>query len=69
MWVATRRVDTVCGTVAAGRLVADGDPMLNGAPEGAFVRVVVKGDLPLEALVEEATAEPGKVRRTSRRGQ
>ena len=78
MWVATRRVDTPCGTVAAGRLVADGDPMLDGAPEGAFVRVVeegpavvinVKGDLPLEALVEEATAEPGKVRRTSRRGQ
>ncbi len=69
MWVATRRVDTVCGTVDAGRLVADGDPMLDGAPEGAFVRVVEEGgDYPAR-VVEEATAEPGKVRRTSRRGQ
>lgn len=65
MWVAKRRVDTACGTVAAGRLVPDGDPMLDGAPEGAFVRVV-DADGP---VVEEATAEPGKVRRTSRRGQ
>lgn len=65
MWVATRRVDTACGTVAAGRLVADGDPMLDGAPEGAFVRVVDE----TAPVVEEATAEPGKVRRTSRRGQ
>jgi hypothetical protein len=65
MWVATRRVDTACGTVAAGRLVADGDPMLDGAPEGAFVRVGSDAG----PVVEEATAEPGKVRRTSRRGQ
>ena len=69
MWVATRRVDTVCGTVAAGRLVADGDPMLDGAPEGAFVRVVEEGGDYTAPVVEEATAEPGKVRRTSRRGQ
>lgn len=64
MWVATRRVQTACGTVDAGRLVPDGDPMLDGAPEGAFVRVVVEGGGP---VVEEATAEPGKVRRTARK--
>lgn len=69
MWVATRRVDTACGTVAAGRLVADGDPMLDGAPEGAFVRVVEEGGDYPAPVVEEATAEPGRVRRTSRRGQ
>ena len=61
MWVATRRVQTACGSVDAGRLVPDGDPMLEGAPEGAFVRVV--DDAP---VVEEATAEPGRVRRTRR---
>lgn len=66
MWVATRRVQTACGVVDAGRLVPDGDPMLDGAPDGAFVRVV--DDTP-GPVVEEATAEPGKVRRTSRRGQ
>lgn len=65
MWVATRRVDTVCGSVEPGRLVPDGDPMLDGAPEGAFVRA----DGEAGPVVEEATAEPGKVRRTSRRGQ
>lgn len=83
MWVATRRVQTACGSVDAGRLVPDGDPMLDGAPDGAFVRVVEKGDLTvnikldpehvkaadLVAAIEEATAEPGKVRRTSRRAQ
>lgn len=68
MWVATRRVDTACGTVEPGRLVPDGDPMLDGAPEGAFVRVVEDSPAPV-AVVEEATAEPGKVRRTSRRAQ
>ncbi len=66
MWVATRRVQTACGSVDAGRLVPDGDPMLDGAPAGAFVRVV--DDTP-NPVVEEATAEPGKVRRTSRRAQ
>lgn len=69
MWVATRRVDTACGTVDAGRLVPDGDPILDGAPEGAFVRVVEDGPAPVVVVVEEATAEPGKVRRTSRRAQ
>lgn len=63
MWVATRRVQTACGSVDAGRLVPDGDPMLNGAPEGAFVRVVEDSG----PVVEEATAEPGKVRRTARK--
>lgn len=66
MWVATRRVQTACGSVDAGRLVPDGDPMLDGAPDGAFVRVVDDTPAP---VVEEATAEPGKVRRTSRRAQ
>lgn len=61
MWVATRTVDTPCGTVQAGRLVADGDPMLVGVPEGAFVRVVDDGQ------VEEATAEPGRRRLTRRK--
>jgi hypothetical protein len=61
MWVATRSGRTVCGVVAAGRLVADGDPMLTGAEPGLFVRVVDDGD-----TVEEATAEPGR-RRTTRR--
>jgi hypothetical protein len=66
MWVATRRVQTACGSVDVGRLVPDGDPMLDGAPDGAFVRVVDDTPAP---VVEEATAEPGKVRRTSRRAQ
>jgi len=64
VWVSTRRVLTACGWVEPGRVVEDGDPMLDGAPEGAFVRVVPEGG---PAPVEEATAEPGKVRRTSRR--
>lgn len=86
MWVATRTVETPCGTVAAGRLVADGDPMLIGVPEGAFVRVVDDGDVVVNinmpakpevmaqavvdeaaAIVEEATAEPGKRRRSLRK--
>lgn len=60
MWVATRPVLTASGWVAAGRLVPDGDPMLDGVEDGAFVRVV-DGD-----QVEEATAEPGRMRRTRR---
>ena len=64
MWVATRKALTAAGWVAAGRLVDDGDPMLEGAEPGVFVRVVPEGgDYP---VVEEATAEPGKVRRTRR---
>lgn len=60
MWVATRRGLTSCGTVAAGRLVPDGDPMLDGAEPGLFVRVHDADD------VEEATAVPGRMRRTRR---
>jgi len=63
MWVATRTVQTACGTVSQGRLVADGDPMLEGVEPGAFVRVVEDGD----AQVEEATAEPGRRRMIARR--
>lgn len=63
MWVATRTGQTSCGAVAAGRLVADGDPMLDGAEPGLFVRVHDGDPGP---VVEEATAEPGKVRRTRR---
>lgn len=61
MWVATRTGQTACGSVAAGRLVADGDPMLNGAEPGLFARVH-DGD-----EVEEATAEPGRRRLTRRK--
>lgn len=62
MWVATRTGQTVCGMVSAGRLVADGDPMLDGAEPGLFARVHDDGQ-----AVEEATAEPGKRRITRRR--
>jgi len=65
MWVATRKALTVKGWVDPGRLVADGDPMLEGVEPGVFVRVVDEVDG--RPVVEEATAEPGKVRRTSRR--
>jgi hypothetical protein len=61
MWVATQAVLTACGWVQPGRLVADGDPMLVGVPDGVFVRVVEDGD-----TIEAATAEPGR-RRTTRR--
>lgn len=68
MWVATRSGQTACGSVAAGRLVADGDPMLDGAEPGLFARVhdgdqvtvnvVVPAmpDVMAEAVVSEATA-------------
>lgn len=61
MWVCVKRTETVCGTVDPGRTCEDGDPMLEGAEPGAFQRV--DGG----AVVEEATAEPGVVRRTSRK--
>lgn len=60
MWVATKPVLTASGWVAAGRLVPDGDPMLEGAEDGAFVRV--HDDTP---AVEEAVAD--RPRRTTRR--
>ena len=79
MWVCVRRTLTACGWVDPGRVVDDGDPMLDGAEDGAFqrqggltVNFVVGGVDPsavAAAVVEEATAEPGKVRRTSRRAQ
>jgi len=61
MWVATGNIDTPSGTVAAGRLVADGDPILDGAPDGAFVRVQDDG----QVVFEEAVAD--KPRRSIRR--
>jgi len=60
MWVCVKRTETVCGVVDVGRTCEDGDPMLDGAEPGAFQRV---GGV----VVEEATAEPGVVRRTSRK--
>lgn len=60
MWVATRNIDTPSGTVAAGRLVPDGDPILDVAPDGAFVRVQEEGQ-----VLEEAVAD--KPRRSIRR--
>lgn len=59
MWIAKRRVLTVCGWVDSGRVVDDGDPMLDGV-EDAFERLD-------PAPVETATAAPGEVRRTTRR--
>lgn len=70
MWMATKNVRTPAGWVPRGRTVEDGDPALVGAADGDWVRV--SGDdvdvvetTPFE-IVEEATAEPGKTRRTSR---
>lgn len=60
MWVATRPVLTSSGWVAAGRLVPDGDPMLDGAEDGAFARVLDESP-----AVEEAVAD--RPRRTTRR--
>ena len=66
MWMATKNVRTPVGWMPRGRLVGDGDPALEGAAEGDWVRVrVVEDGSPVE-FVEEATAEPGRVRRTSR---
>lgn len=62
MWVCVKRTQTVCGLVDVGRLVEDGDPMLEGAEEGAFQRVAVEG-----TVIEEATANPGERRKTGRR--
>lgn len=62
MWVCVKRTETKCGTVNPGRLCEDGDPMLEDAEPGAFQRV--DGG---NVVVEEATAEPGVVRRTSRK--
>lgn len=60
MWVATRNVETAAGTVTVGRLVPDGDPILDGAEPGAFVRV----DQPAGAVVEDAAADrPRRSRR------
>ena len=61
MWVARVAVQTKCGWVPAGRIVADGDPMLDGC-EDAFDRV----DMAPLGDVEQATAAPGE-RRTTRR--
>ena len=68
MWVCVRRTLTACGWVDPGRTVDDGDPMLEGAEPGAFERVGGT-PAPTAPVVEEATAEPGKVRRTSRRAE
>lgn len=62
MWVCVRPVLTRVGWVAPGRLVPDGDPILDGC-EHAFQRVD-NPDAPLP--VEEATANPGE-RRPRRR--
>ncbi len=61
MWVAVRSGQSGCGWVTRGRVVDDGDPMLDGAEPGLFEKV--KSDA---APVEEATAVPGEKRRTKR---
>jgi len=63
MWVAKRDVLTKCGWVSAGRLVEDGDPMLEGV-EDAFEKVSRGG----QQAVEETTAEPGKARKLRAKG-
>jgi hypothetical protein len=65
-WVAVRNGQTPCGFVERGRVVEDGDPMLEGN-DGLFEKVsdrkvTTKDDAP----VEEATAEPGAKRTTKR---
>lgn len=57
MWIAKRDVLTKAGWVSAGRVVEDGDPMLEGV-EDAFEKVVRGG----AGKVETTAAEPGKVR-------
>lgn len=68
MWMATKNVRTAVGWFPRGRTVEDGDPALVGAADGDWVRVSASDmveSTPFE-VVEEATAEPGKTRRTSR---
>ena len=66
MWVCVKPNLTKCGWVSPGRVVDDADPMLEDAEPGCWERIVVEGGD--YAPVEEATAEPGKVRRTGRKG-
>ena len=66
MWICRRPVLTSCGWVQPGRVVDDGDPMLDAADEGAWERLVVEGGD--YAPVEEATAEPGRLRKSTRKG-
>lgn len=66
-WVAVRNGQTPCGAVERGRVVEDGDPMLEGN-DGLFEKVSdrkvkTQDD---DAPVEEATAEPGQKRSTRR---
>ena len=63
MWVCVKPNLTKCGWVNPGRVVDDGDPMLENADPDCWERLNVDA-----APVEEATAEPGKVRRTTRKG-
>lgn len=63
MWVCVKPTQTKCGSVSPGRVVGDGDPMLEDADPSAWERIVMDG-----SPIEEATAEPGRVRRTTRKG-
>lgn len=65
MWIAKRNVLTAHGWVVRGRVVPDGDPLLEGC-EDAFDRLVEDGS-PVELPVEQATAAPGEKRETTRR--
>ena len=76
MWICIKETPTPCGMVARGRLVEDGDPMLDGMDPDCWGRVsagadrveeVAYGDSAPVEVVEEATAEPGARRTTSRR--
>lgn len=67
MWVAVRNGQTPCGAVERGRVVEDGDPMLEGN-DGLFEKVSDRKVKTQDdaAPVEEATAEPGQKRTTKR---
>lgn len=81
MWIATHTFDTRYGTVNMGRIVADGDPLLDEQappvfaapgdpePQPRWVRVVLE-PTPIgepSPVIEEATANPGERRPTRRK--
>ena len=64
VWLCTKTTLSPYGWVQPGRTAEDGDPMLEQMNPECWERVTADGS-PVK-VVEEATAEPGKTRRTSR---
>lgn len=54
-----------CGVLSYGRLVPDGDPILEDAPDGVFRKLSKEEEVALD-VVEEATKVPGEKRITTR---